>query len=129
MPRLFRFRLAHAALFASASACGLAACAPAPTSDNVIVATPPLAPTVKQDGRDVYRLTYEGGAPALVTVTAAGAASLELLVFDARGRKLCQGQRGSQEQVCEWKPARTEEFQVEVHNRGARAAEYRLSTN
>lgn len=100
---------------------------------NVIVATPrgaaALLPTIREDGRDVYRLAFAGGEPALVAIAAPELSTLQLSVADTSGRPLCDPVRESQRIVCEWHPAHPQEVVIEVTNTGRIELSYRLWTN
>jgi hypothetical protein len=98
---------------------------------NIIVATPPtpLAPVRQEGDRDVYRLTYAGGEPALVAIAGRGLDALELRVLDGAGHPVCLAQRVHDQLSCRWRPAATEEVTVEVRNTGRGPLRYRLWTN
>jgi hypothetical protein len=104
-----------AACLAAAAACA------APPSE--------LAPAVREVGRDVYRLTYEGNQPALVAIEAQGIESLQLRVTDTEGRNACSARREGLRLLCEWHPRATQEFVIEVRNKARGANPYRLWTN
>ncbi|MBR9762695.1 MAG: hypothetical protein GYB53_03980 [Rhodobacteraceae bacterium] len=87
--------------------------------------------TIAGSGRDTYPpLEYIGGDYAEVYVEAQDpGADLNLFVRDAQGRVVCSDTDISAIAYCGWRPARSEFFTVEVHNRGPAGSSYALITN
>jgi hypothetical protein len=88
-----------------------------------------LTPERQENGRDIYRIAFDGGEPAVVALAGDGSSNLALFVYDADGNLLCRSAKSGDRQTCEWKPAHTADFFVEVRNAGGRPNRYRLWTN
>lgn len=89
----------------------------------------PVRPTRREPGRDTYRISFVGGELARVDVSARGGGLLTLHVFDRRGGEVCAAGTPDEHHRCEWHPATTAEFVIEVRNHDERGVDYRLWTN
>jgi hypothetical protein len=93
------------------------------------MASEPLAPLLREPGRDVYEIAFKGGEPAEVHVAGDGATNLDLFVFDAQHRLICASEQATDIEACRWNPTHTETFTVEVRNLGVGGNAYSLRTN
>jgi hypothetical protein len=120
-------RLRRALTICALALTGLLAARPAAAAGEEPSAE--IVPSTREDGRDLYRLTYAGNEPALVAIEGKGIDALQLLVTDASGRPACSARRDGSRLLCEWHPQTTQEFLIEVRNPGRRPQPYRLWTN
>lgn len=130
VPRL----LALAALAAASSARAAAPRsahrpAPRPSSPAVAAGATPMHPTWREPGRDVFRIAFEGEAPAEVSIAGDGRSPLTLHVFTRDGAPVCEDLANGDRKTCRWRPAATAEFVIEVRNGGAQPNDYLLWTN
>jgi hypothetical protein len=102
--------------------------APTPAAAPPVGATP-MHPAWREPGRDVFRIAFEGDAPAEVSIAGNGRSALSLHVFSSDGALICEDVRDGDRKTCRWRPAATAEFVVEVRNSGAQANDYLLWTN
>lgn len=96
---------------------------------NVPAATPPMRPIFSSNVQDIYRITFVGGEPAIVDLRGSGATNLDLFVYAENGSIVCSSRHSSDRETCEWLPALTSAFLIEVRNLGSTANSYELWTN
>jgi hypothetical protein len=88
-----------------------------------------MHPAWREPGRDVFRIAFEGDAPAEVSIAGDGRSPLTLHVFTADGAPVCEDLADGDRKTCRWRPPATAEFVIEVRNGGAQPNDYLLWTN
>jgi len=83
---------------------------------------------VRSRTTDVFRVAFEGGEPARVSISGDGDSDLDLYIYDENGNEICKDVGPSDDAVCRWNPRWTGMFTIRVRNLGV-ANEYRLSHN
>lgn len=74
------------------------------------------------------QVPFEGGAYAEIYVEGQGQSNLDLFVYDGAGRLVCSDTDITDIAYCGWKPLATEEFTIQVINKG-NGTQYSLVTN
>ena len=84
---------------------------------------------VNARARDIFRVTFRGGEPAIVAISGDGDTDLDLHVLDEAGNVICRADGPGDDEVCRWTPRWTGQFRIEVHNLGSVWNRYRIMHN
>lgn len=85
-----------------------------------------LVPAFSQD---VFEYVFEALEPATIYVQGLGATNLDLAIEDESGNPICDANRYSDREICQWTPARQGPFRVIVKNLGPIPNAYYLMSN
>lgn len=78
---------------------------------------------------DIYRISFNGGRRAEVSVVGDGDTDLDLYVYDENGNRICSDTDYTDVTYCSWRPSWTGPFRIEISNLGSVYNAYRLTTN
>jgi hypothetical protein len=78
---------------------------------------------------DSYRITFRGDQRAAVLVSGDGDTDLDLFVYDENGNLICSDEDATDVMLCEWEPAWTGPFLIEIKNLGRVRNRYEIITN
>jgi hypothetical protein len=76
-----------------------------------------------------FTMRFAPGRPAVVTVQGDGDTPLELVVLDARGKRVAADAKNGDRPSVRWTPAGAEPYRVKVINRGGVPNRISLRTN
>jgi len=85
--------------------------------------------SVQARSRDVFKITFRGGVPAIVFLSGDGDTDLDLIIKDENGNIVCRADGPTDDEICRWTPQYTGPFSVEVHNLGNFYNQYRIRTS
>ncbi|MCW5723955.1 MAG: hypothetical protein KIS81_03260 [Maricaulaceae bacterium] len=80
-------------------------------------------------GRVTFVWAFEAGEIAQVYARGDGDTSLDLNVYDQAGERVCRDAGPGDRLFCQWAPARTGEFRIEVVNNGIVFNDFMIVTN
>jgi hypothetical protein len=84
---------------------------------------------VRGNSRDVYRVTFRGGTPAVVTARSTRRENIDLYIYDQNNRLIRRATSYGGAPISRWTPKWTGQYSVQVVNRTGRNVNYTLVTN
>jgi hypothetical protein len=76
-----------------------------------------------------YKVTFEPGHLAVVTVQGDGDTALAVVILDAQGRRVAAGRKVGEVSRVRWTPASNGPYRIRIHNRGGVPNRFLLQTN
>ena len=80
--------------------------------------------SVRGNSSDIIPVTFRGREIAAVSIVGDGDTDLDLYVYDKTGNQVCASVSFGDEEKCTWKPRWTEEYAINVKNRGSISNRY-----